>query len=164
TVDVRPSYSERRIARSCSRPTGMPSSSIVRGVRGRSWSSTFDSLLGARVGPRPIGRDPRALESNGPDATVRGSRSRGPCLCRPTGRAPGRPPRDVVAWGMADDDLDRPDREARNVLGEPLQPCGTTPLTGFYRDGCCNTGSDDLGRHTVCAVMTEEFLDFSLSQ
>ncbi len=46
----------------------------------------------------------------------------------------------------------------RNVLGGPLEPCGTDPLTGFYRDGCCRTGSQDLGRHTICAVVTAEFL------
>ena len=49
----------------------------------------------------------------------------------------------------------------RNVLGGPLQPCRTEPLTGFYRDGCCNTGPQDVGSHTVCAVMTAEFLAFS---
>ena len=48
---------------------------------------------------------------------------------------------------------------ARNVLGEPLQPCGTEPLTGFYRDGCCSTGPEDAGSHTICAVVTAEFLD-----
>jgi len=52
----------------------------------------------------------------------------------------------------------------KNVLGGELEPCGTEPLTGFHRDGCCNTGAEDVGVHTVCAVMTEEFLDFSLSQ
>ncbi len=46
----------------------------------------------------------------------------------------------------------------RNVLGSELEPCGTDPLTGFYRDGCCNTGPDDLGSHTICAVVTAEFL------
>ena len=46
----------------------------------------------------------------------------------------------------------------RNVLGGELEPCGTDPVTGFYRDGCCNTGPEDLGSHTVCAVMTAEFL------
>lgn len=49
----------------------------------------------------------------------------------------------------------------RNVLGSPLEPCGTDPLTGFYRDGCCRTGPDDAGRHVVCAIMTEEFLAFT---
>ena len=48
-----------------------------------------------------------------------------------------------------------------NVVGGELLPCSTQPLTGFYRDGCCSTGDDDLGSHTVCAVMTEEFLAFS---
>lgn len=47
----------------------------------------------------------------------------------------------------------------RNVLGGDLELCGTDPLTGFYRDGCCNTGDEDLGSHTVCAVVTTEFLD-----
>jgi uncharacterized protein (DUF2237 family) len=50
---------------------------------------------------------------------------------------------------------------AKNVLGSELEPCGVDPLTGFYRDGCCNTGPEDLGVHTVCATMTAEFLDFS---
>ncbi len=49
--------------------------------------------------------------------------------------------------------------EARNVLGGPLGECGRDPLTGFYRDGCCSTGPDDLGSHTVCAVVTAEFLE-----
>lgn len=48
-----------------------------------------------------------------------------------------------------------------NVIGEPLMPCSVDPVTGFYRDGCCNTGPEDLGSHTVCAVMTEEFLAFT---
>jgi uncharacterized protein len=47
----------------------------------------------------------------------------------------------------------------RNVLGEDLQPCGSDPVTGFYRDGCCHTGPDDLGSHTICAVVTAEFLE-----
>ncbi len=50
---------------------------------------------------------------------------------------------------------------ANNVFGEPLVSCSQAPLTGFYRDGCCNTGDDDRGMHTVCAVMTDEFLEFS---
>jgi uncharacterized protein (DUF2237 family) len=50
---------------------------------------------------------------------------------------------------------------ARNVLGEPIVACSFEPLTGFYRDGCCKTGPEDIGRHLVCAVMTDEFLDFS---
>ena len=48
----------------------------------------------------------------------------------------------------------------RNVLGGDLEECGTDPLTGFYRDGCCTSGPEDLGNNTVCAVMTTEFLDF----
>jgi len=47
----------------------------------------------------------------------------------------------------------------RNVLGEPLASCGTDPITGFFRDGCCNTSPEDLGRHTICAVLTAEFLE-----
>jgi uncharacterized protein (DUF2237 family) len=46
----------------------------------------------------------------------------------------------------------------RNVLGGPLELCGTEPMTGFHRDGCCTTGPQDLGSHTICAVVTEEFL------
>ena len=46
----------------------------------------------------------------------------------------------------------------RNVLGGELEPCGTDPMTGFFRDGCCTTGPEDLGSHTVCAVVTAEFL------
>ena len=45
-----------------------------------------------------------------------------------------------------------------NVLGGPLEPCGTGPLTGFYRDGCCSTGPEDLGSHTICAVVTADVL------
>jgi uncharacterized protein len=52
----------------------------------------------------------------------------------------------------------------KNVLGGDLTSCSVRPLTGFYRDGCCNTGSDDRGLHTVCAVMTAEFLQFSASR
>lgn len=55
-------------------------------------------------------------------------------------------------WGMA-----------KNVIGTDLRSCSTDPVTGFYRDGCCNTGGDDVGVHTVCAVVTDEFLEFSKS-
>lgn len=51
-----------------------------------------------------------------------------------------------------------------NVLGEPLETCGNDPVTGFFRDGCCNTGSEDMGSHTVCAVVSDEFLAFSRSR
>ncbi len=51
----------------------------------------------------------------------------------------------------------------RNVLGGDLEPCGTDPITGFYRDGCCSTGPEDLGSHTICAVVTTEFLDHQRS-
>ena len=51
--------------------------------------------------------------------------------------------------------------ESVNVLGEKLETCGKDPITGFYRDGCCNVGPDDLGLHAVCAVVTDEFLEFS---
>ena len=50
---------------------------------------------------------------------------------------------------------------SRNVHGKPLRPCSAEPLTGFFRDGCCNTGPLDTGSHTVCAVMTDEFLAHS---
>ena len=57
----------------------------------------------------------------------------------------------------------RYETDARNVLGGELEPCSTSPLTGFYRNGCCETGPEDAGMHTVCAVMTAEFLRFSQS-
>lgn len=53
---------------------------------------------------------------------------------------------------------------AKNVLGRTLVPCGTDPMTGFYRDGCCNTGASDAGIHVVCAVMDDDFLRFSRSR
>jgi uncharacterized protein (DUF2237 family) len=52
---------------------------------------------------------------------------------------------------------------ARNVLGGELQPCSLSPITGFYRNGCCETGPEDVGQHTLCAVMTAEFLRFSMN-
>ncbi len=55
-------------------------------------------------------------------------------------------------------------QDARNVLGGPLQPCSFDPMTGFFRDGHCHTCSQDHGSHTVCAVMTAEFLAFSKAQ
>ena len=54
-------------------------------------------------------------------------------------------------------DMSQPGSE-RNVLGGMLEPCGTEPLTGYYRDGRCSCGDDDAGIHAVCAVMTEDFL------
>jgi len=50
---------------------------------------------------------------------------------------------------------------SENVYGEPLVPCGTDPVTGFFRDGCCNTSGLDFGSHTVCVLMTTEFLEYS---
>lgn len=57
----------------------------------------------------------------------------------------------------------RYDAGARNVLGEELVPCSLDPVTGFFRNGCCETGPHDVGMHTVCAVMTAEFLSYSKS-
>jgi uncharacterized protein (DUF2237 family) len=57
-----------------------------------------------------------------------------------------------------------PSTTQKNVLGQPLEPCGMDPLTGFYRDGCCSTGPEDLGVHTVCCIVTEEFLATSKRQ
>ena len=51
--------------------------------------------------------------------------------------------------------------DQKNVFGEPLLICGTNPLTGIYRDGCCNTNDEDVGKHVICARMTLEFLEFS---
>ena len=58
-------------------------------------------------------------------------------------------------------DISEPQRPARNVLGGPLAICSAKPMTGFFRDGCCNTGPADVGSHTVCIVTTAEFLAFS---
>ena len=55
-------------------------------------------------------------------------------------------------------------KDSKNVFGEVLIPCSYEPLTGFYRDGCCSTGEADRGKHTVCAVMTDDFLSFSKSK
>jgi hypothetical protein len=55
----------------------------------------------------------------------------------------------------------RYDPAARNVLGGELRPCSEAPVTGFFRNGCCETSHEDTGMHTVCAVMTEDFLEFS---
>jgi len=52
---------------------------------------------------------------------------------------------------------------AKNVLGTDLQDCSHDPLTGFFRDGCCHTGAEDVGLHIVCSELTEEFLEFSKS-
>lgn len=60
-------------------------------------------------------------------------------------------------------DADAKRSTPRNVLGTALQPCSTDPMTGYFRDGCCKTGPSDTGSHTVCAVMTAEFLAFSAS-
>ena len=52
----------------------------------------------------------------------------------------------------------------KNVFGDDLITCGTNPMTGFYRDGCCETGPDDMGTHTVCASVTQDFLEFTAKQ
>jgi uncharacterized protein (DUF2237 family) len=62
--------------------------------------------------------------------------------------------------GNGDGGRDNP----RNVLGDPLEICSIQPMTGFFRDGCCDTSQDDIGSHTVCAVMTADFLEFSKSR
>jgi uncharacterized protein (DUF2237 family) len=69
-----------------------------------------------------------------------------------------RMPRDDVA-----DDGSRRDASV-NVLGERLELCSLSPMTGFFRDGCCDTSREDVGRHTVCVVITEGFLEFSRSR
>jgi len=55
-------------------------------------------------------------------------------------------------------------KKAKNVLGTELETCSMDPITGFYRDGCCNTGGSDMGLHTVCTEVTAEFLAFSKQQ
>ena len=53
---------------------------------------------------------------------------------------------------------------AKNIFGEELIECSTSPMTGYFRDGCCHTDESDYGTHTVCAIMTNEFLEFSVSK
>jgi len=67
---------------------------------------------------------------------------------------------------MFDNTFEKPQKPEKqlNVLGTNLEVCGTDPMTGFYRDGCCNTGNDDAGTHTVCVIVTDEFLKFSKSK
>ncbi|MFM7011463.1 MAG: DUF2237 family protein [Betaproteobacteria bacterium] len=55
-------------------------------------------------------------------------------------------------------------KRALNVLGQPLSACSYAPLTGYFRDGCCNTREDDTGSHVICARMSDEFLQFSLAR
>jgi uncharacterized protein len=55
-------------------------------------------------------------------------------------------------------------RNPRNVLGERLEICSSKPMTGFFRDGCCDTSREDVGSHTVCVVLTAAFLEFSKSR
>lgn len=63
---------------------------------------------------------------------------------------------------MAGREMPMPEKESSvNVLGGPLESCSTAPMTGFWRNGCCDTGPADSGRHTVCAEMTAEFLAMS---
>lgn len=57
--------------------------------------------------------------------------------------------------------VEQASEEQRNVFGEPLALCSQAPVTGFYRTGCCHTGPEDLGLHTVCVEVTAEFLEFS---
>ena len=64
---------------------------------------------------------------------------------------------------MRDESVSERGAVPRNVIGGELEPCGVDPLTGFYRDGTCNTGAQDRGSHTICAVVTEEFLDHQRS-
>ena len=82
---------------------------------------------------------------------TRSSTGRGPCV------ASDHRPRHGLADGVGTMS-DTTGMLARNVLGGELEPCGTDPLTGFYRDGCCTSGPEDLGSHTICAVVTAEFL------
>jgi uncharacterized protein len=72
----------------------------------------------------------------------------------------------VFALMLRDDSTDPRCKplSALNVLGEPLEICSFKPMTGFYRDGCCDTGQEDVGSHTVCVVMTAAFLEFSKSR
>jgi uncharacterized protein len=81
----------------------------------------------------------------------------------PSGGVRGTVTRSIVVHRSARRDRTPPAMSDRNVLGGTLQSCGTEPLTGFYRDGCCHTGPEDLGSHTICAVVTLEFLEHQRS-
>jgi uncharacterized protein (DUF2237 family) len=75
-----------------------------------------------------------------------------------------RPRSAIFLWGskMFRDDTGGGRRQpSRNVLGQPLESCSHDPLTGFYRNGCCDTAAEDVGSHTVCIVATDAFLAFS---
>ena len=76
--------------------------------------------------------------------------------------ARGAPKRAIMTRATADEDLMAIDE--KNVLGGTLATCSVSPLTGFFRDGCCNTGPDDRGLHVVCVQVTANFLDFARSQ
>jgi uncharacterized protein len=97
----------------------------------------------------------------GVTATIRATFGRSARTSPVSSTAPPEPPCMIA--------FDRPGGPARgkkpdrNVLGQPLTPCSTEPLTGFFRDGCCRTGPDDTGVHTVCAVMTQDFLKFTVA-
>lgn len=100
-------------------------------------------------------------------STTLGSR-----VCSTTGRvrmAPGRPLASDTSGAEQDSSRSETNQRTitsrpRNVLGSELRCCCLAPRTGFYRDGWCQTGEQDLGRHTVCAIMTDEFLHFSASR
>jgi uncharacterized protein (DUF2237 family) len=80
--------------------------------------------------------------------------------CRRSSRASGG----LVAAGLAVASILHAGRVTeRNVLGGQLEPCGTDPMTGFFRDGACRTGPQDIGSHTICAVVTREFLEHQQS-
>ena len=97
--------------------------------------------------------------------TVRPRISAGAHCCRPAVASIGNVA-GVQGLAMLRDDSGngggRP-KAPRNVLGVQLEDCSMKPLTGFFRDGCCNTSREDIGGHTVCAIMTAEFLEFSKS-
>jgi uncharacterized protein (DUF2237 family) len=107
-------------------------------------------VLADRITIRPTSRErvekhaPAERRAGQPRALAEGRQAQREPSC-PAGRRPGS--RDTA--GVSD----------RNVLGGELEPCGTEPVTGFYRDGCCKTGPEDLGSHTICAVVTAEFLE-----
>jgi uncharacterized protein len=81
------------------------------------------------------------------------------------GKAVGKAERDGMPFDPNEGGGERRGRApSRNVLGGKLEPCSIKPMTGFYRNGCCDTGAEDTGSHTVCVVTTVEFLAFSKSR
>ncbi len=134
---------------SCASGSARPRSPAARRVASQQASLTYRGEPG-----RLTLRSRRTTETSSPISRHAFSKTEytGSAAARPW-TSPGSAGFLDTARGMSD----------RNVLGEPLEPCGTDPVTGFYRDGCCRSDAEDVGSHTICAVVTEEFLEHQRS-